>query len=142
MGLLQVREIPRPASDSKARHALSLQILASAPVGEAGVCKIWLMPSSKRVLILLCPTLWELEDHTTERLMTHILFTNSRDMTAKVDALRVAPVRPPQPRASAVLLGKCFRSSETPTALCDRADEEKNGYGRPSSSVRPGSATV
>ncbi len=86
-GLLQVREI-------RGLHLKSKLVTLSAcntgvgPVGEAGVANLvnaFIEAGADSVV----STLWELEDHTTERLMTTFYSQLARH-DRKVDALRVA----------------------------------------------------
>ncbi len=86
-GLLQVREI-------RSLHLKSKLVTLSAcntgvgPVGEAGVANLvnaFIEAGADSVV----STLWELEDHTTERLMT-MFYSQLARHDRKVDALRVA----------------------------------------------------
>jgi CHAT domain-containing protein/tetratricopeptide (TPR) repeat protein len=86
-GLLQVREI-------RGLHLKSKLVTLSAcntgvgPVGEAGVTNLvnaFIEAGADSVV----STLWELEDHTTERLMT-MFYSQLARHDRKVDALRVA----------------------------------------------------
>jgi CHAT domain-containing protein len=86
-GLLQVREI-------RGLHLKSKLVTLSAcntgvgPVGEAGVANLvnaFIEAGADSVV----STLWELEDHTTERLMT-MFYSQLARHDRKVDALRVA----------------------------------------------------
>ena len=86
-GLLQVREI-------RGLHLKAKLVTLSAcntgvgPVGEAGVANLvnaFIEAGADSVV----STLWELEDHTTERLMT-MFYSQLARQDRKVDALRVA----------------------------------------------------
>jgi CHAT domain-containing protein len=86
-GLLQVREI-RGLRLRARLVTLSAYNTGVGPVGEAGVANLvnaFIEAGADSVV----STLWELEDHTTERLMT-MFYSQLARHNRKVDALRVA----------------------------------------------------
>src|SRR6202000_1460754 len=86
-GLLQVREIRKLRLNAKL-VTLSACDTGIGPVGEVGVANLvnaFIEAGADSVV----STLWELEDHTTEHLMTQF-YAKLANHERKVDALRAA----------------------------------------------------
>lgn len=120
-GLLQVREV-------RALHLRAKLVTLSAcntgvgPVGQTGVENIvnaFLEAGANSVV----STLWELEDHATEHLMTHF-YQGLAIHNRKVDALRLAQLEMLD-QGCRPTIGRVSRSWDSHTAWCSDGDSSE-----------------